>query len=74
MKWLNGKGQLGVGASPHSQGYSTISPLLVVGVFVFILPFLLEVVNMTGFGWLRVVGMVFIVLGILHSILQVISG
>lgn len=45
-----------------------ISPLVFAGIFTFILPVVLGIINVRGFGFLNTIGIVLIIVGVIHTI------
>jgi len=63
---MNKKGQaMGMPGEPNK--YSRVSPLLFLGIAVFVLPFFKTVLKINFPGWLTGVGVVIILAGAIHS-------
>ena len=69
---MNKKGQFspnpssGVGLG-FGAGGGTISPLLILGIIIFVLPFLGPIVNITLPKWIGTVGFIILIIGIIHT-------
>lgn len=62
-----------VGANPDSP-LGKVHPLMLVGIFVFVAPFLSKAINMNMPGWLSGVGVVLILLGVGLTVLGEVNG
>ena len=72
---MNKKGQMPYMPVPERLGASSVvSPLLVLGVIIFVVPFFGPIIKLRIPGWIGTIGFVFIILGILHSIYKAITG
>ena len=56
----------------HAGGY--VSPILVLGIIIFVVPFFGPIIKLRIPGWIGTIGFVLIMLGILHSIYKAITG
>ena len=72
---VNKKGQISYMPGPERLGAgNVVSPLLVFGVIVFVVPFFGPIIKLKIPGWIGTIGFAFIILGILHSIYKAITG
>ena len=63
---MNKRGQA-MGMPGQSDNYKNVSPLVFLGIAVFVLPFFKTIVKINFPGWLTGVGIVLIIIGAIHS-------
>jgi drug/metabolite transporter (DMT)-like permease len=59
---MNKKGQTGPMGMEHMEG-NRANPLIYLGIFIFVLPFLSGIVHIKFPNWLTIVGVIFILIG-----------